>query len=101
MLCRSGGVETGWNTNKIKVKNYWGFDCGLGVILQELGVEKELTILNIYGPYQDHSPYWEALAQKSFIKTEMLILGGDLNFSLGNAEIWGPRARHDSLSGFL
>ena len=30
---RSGGVVTSWNTNTIKVENYWGFDCGLGVIL--------------------------------------------------------------------
>ena len=29
-----------------------------------------------------------------------MIIGGDLNFSVGATESWGPRARVDSLSDF-
>ena len=31
----------------------------------------------------------------------MTILGGDLNFTLGTNEIWGPRARVDSLEKYF
>jgi len=31
----------------------------------------------------------------------MVVLRGDLNFSLGALEIWGPMAHLDSLSNFL
>jgi hypothetical protein len=61
-------------------------------------LEKEFKILNVYGPYQDRAPFWEALAKKSFFSHSNLILGGDLKFSLGNAELWGPNARVDPLS---
>ena len=30
-----------------------------------------------------------------------LIIGGDLNFSIGQAETWGPNARADPLSYFF
>ena len=35
------------------------------------------------------------------LKCEKLILGGDLNFSMGLSEIWGTRALMDSLSNFF
>ena len=35
------------------------------------------------------------------LKCEKLILGGDLNFSMGVSDIWGTRARLDSLSDFF
>lgn len=37
---------------------------------------------------------------KSFIHHQSLIIGGDLNFSIGAAESWGPRA-HPNSSDFL
>ena len=36
-----------------------------------------------------------------FLKCQKLILGGDLNFSMGLSEIWGTRERLDSLSDFF
>jgi hypothetical protein len=59
------------------------------------------TVLNVYGPTQDRIPFWENLLSKSFMKNEDLILGGDLNFSLGMAKSWGQRAQTDSLSEFF
>jgi hypothetical protein len=35
-------------------------------------------------------PFWETLFNLKLLKVENLILGGDLNFSLREAEIWGP-----------
>jgi hypothetical protein len=35
------------------------------------------------------------------MNSEALILGGDLKFSLGGAEVWGFKARLDSLTYFF
>ena len=38
---------------------------------------------------------------KSFISNRKVILGGDLNFSLGSAKVWGPRVMSDSLDPYF
>jgi hypothetical protein len=42
----------------------------------------------------------DSLLSKYFFK-EMLILGGDLNLSLGPSEVWGDSARPDPLADFF
>ena len=46
-------------------------------------------------------PFWDSLLSNSLIKSDLVILGGDLNFSLGQSEVWGPHAQIDSLTGFF
>jgi hypothetical protein len=60
-----------------------------------------LQVLNIYGPTHDWPQFWNALLEKSFLKYPALILGGDLNFSIGAVESWGHRSQVDSLSDFF
>jgi hypothetical protein len=38
---------------------------------------------------------------KYLSKNDLLILRGDLNFSLGEAKIWGPLAHPDNQAGFF
>jgi exonuclease III len=38
----SRGVVLGWNTMRIKISTTWVFDSGLGALVQEVGLEKEL-----------------------------------------------------------
>jgi len=58
-------------------------------------------VLNIYGPYLNRVPYWVSLLSKDFVVDHDVVLGGDFNLSLGNAEIWGPKATPDSLANFF
>jgi hypothetical protein len=46
-------------------------------------------------------PYWDSLLRKYFITKDNVIIKGDLNFSLGVAEIWGQRAQANQLMDFL
>ena len=64
-------------------------------------LDRAFTMLNIYGPYQDRLPFWEGLLKKSWWNNPELIVGGDLNFTIGKAEIWGDSARVDKLSDFF
>jgi hypothetical protein len=63
----------------------------MNVFVEELG--KYFTVLNIYGPTQDRPQFWNTLLAKYFIKDSFLILGGDLNFSIGELNLGekGPR----------
>eukprot|EP00253_Pinus_taeda_P011302 PITA_11302 len=58
-------------------------------------------IVNIYGPCQGREAFWLELLAKSLMKLPLMVVGGDLNFSLGRAEAWGPSAREDTLTGFF
>ena len=57
--------------------------------------------MNIYGPYLDKERFWNNIFSLDCLKNSKLIIGGDLNFSVGFSEIWGARARVDSLSSFF
>ena len=45
--------------------------------------------------------FWDNLFSKPFFSHDQLIVGGDLNFTLGVAKIWGPKAIPDPLSDFF
>jgi hypothetical protein len=95
---KSGGLATGWCTNSIKLLNYWGVNSYVGIDIFVEGLGKYFRILNVYGPYLDIIPFWETLFNLKILKVKNLISRGDLNFSLGEEEIWGPSARLDQLT---
>jgi hypothetical protein len=64
-------------------------------------LERCFIVLNVYGPSQEHFPFWDCLFNKSLLQTEDLILGGDLKIFLGSMESWGQRARPDALSEYF
>eukprot|EP01018_Ginkgo_biloba_P032904 Gb_28853 [translate_table: standard] len=79
----------------------WVFMCvdAQGVDQEEL--DKDLVVLNVYGPYNDRALIWEKLLSKDFLRWDNIILGRDLNFSLVSSEIWGSKAQVDGLSSFF
>jgi exonuclease III len=98
---RSGGLVIGWRARRSKLLNSWAFDSALGGDFLVEGIGKELRIINVYGPHTDRSTFWVNLLGKDLLKNDLLILGGDLNFSLGEAESWGPSAHPDNQAGFF
>ena len=73
----------------------------LCVSLVSIELNLDLCFVNIYGPYIDRERFWNNFLNMDYLKCDRLILGGDLNFSLGLSEIWGVRARVDCLSDFF
>ena len=72
---------------------------GLNFLAMELG--EAFNIFNIYGPYHDNIPFWDSLLGNSLLKGDSVILGGDLNFTLGQSEVWGPHAQTDLLTRYF
>eukprot|EP00253_Pinus_taeda_P014847 PITA_14847 len=83
------------------INSLWGMDHALGMEVTSPDMGVSFLILNIYGPCQGREHFWNNLLSKELVKDRSVILGGDLNFSIENAEAWGPSAREDPLSDFF
>ena len=64
-------------------------------------IGKVVTILNVYGPYLNRADFWDSLLKMEIFDDRELVLGGDLNLSLGVSEVWGPKAYPDALANFF
>ena len=97
----SGVLEIGWNEKTVKALNLWGKESVLGINFQALALQTSFIVFNIYGLYLDMIPFWESRFNNPLLRGESVILGGDLNFSLGQAEVWGPHTRADLLIDYF
>lgn len=97
----SGGLAVGIREGRIKVRNQWGMKQVMGIECQSTEFAFSFTIINVYGPCQGRPPFWNRLLESSLVKNKLVVMGGDLNFSLGRAETWGPNAREDPQSEFF
>ena len=80
---RSRGLAIGWNVRNVKVLNLWGMDSVLGLTFKALELVDTFTIFNVYGPYLNRIPFLDNLFNNSLLRGDMVIIGRDLNFSLG------------------
>eukprot|EP00253_Pinus_taeda_P028429 PITA_28429 len=96
-----GGLAIGFREGRIKCTNLWGLKQVMGMEIISPDFPSPIQIVNIYGPCQGRELFWTDLLAKSLMKSPLMVVGGDLNFSLGRAEAWGPSAREDPLSDFF
>ena len=89
---KSRGVAIGWMSTMIRCENFWGFHGGIGIEVYSRDIDRVFSVVNIYGLYQERLPFWDRIFSMSWWNSPDLIVGGDLNFSLGEAEIWGESA---------
>ena len=97
----SGGLAIGWNQSTIICSNSWGAPFGMGIQVFWVKANLSLNILNIYGPCNNTVAFWEALQTSPLLRSENVVIGGDVNFTLGDHEISGPRERVDPLAKFF
>lgn len=98
---RSRGLALGLNSRTIKIINSWGGPGHLGVDLLSAKLNTKIMLINVYAPCHQRAKLWAKLLSSELLREEPLILGGDLNFSIGHAESWGHHAQADHLSEFF
>ena len=96
-----GGLLLGWRMRHFQLINAWAFGYGLCASLHSIELKMTIVCLNLYGPYVDRELFWINLLKMEGLLSSKLILGGDLNYSVGLSEIWGDKARFDNLSDFF
>eukprot|EP00253_Pinus_taeda_P036400 PITA_36400 len=97
----SGGLAIGFREGRLQTYSLWGMAHVIGLEAFSPKIGFPILFLNVYGPCQGRESFWNLFLSKSLLKNRSLILGGDLNFSMGNVEAWGPFAREDPLSEFF
>ena len=83
----SGGLAIGWKKSSIRCSNSWGSSFEIGAQLCWVERNIILTVVNIYRPHSKRSNFWYSFKKSGIIKERKLIIGGDLNFTLGAHEI--------------
>jgi len=98
VMGRSGGLALGFNPCTIHLKACWGGAGFIGMDNFSIYFGMDLRIVNIYGPFHNKEAFWNHLLNLSIINSDNIILGGDLNFSIGFGESWGTNSEVDPLS---
>ena len=98
---RSGGCALGINNKTIRVLNWWGRVGAIGaeVITRELDLP--ISLINVYGPCLHKETFWDSLLSCTLLQQNNIVLGDDMNFSIGISESWGPQAIPDPLSDYF
>jgi hypothetical protein len=88
----SGGLLSAWNPKK---SNFDAFLTPAGILLDGFAkvLNKNLKLVNCYGPYGNRQLFWDNLKLDGILKEPDLILGGDLNFIVSAREVWGHSSR--------
>eukprot|EP00253_Pinus_taeda_P010718 PITA_10718 len=98
---RSGGLAIGFNPRSIRVDASWGGSGFMGIDVFSTELSKTLRIVNVYGPCYQREHFWHHLLNLSLLAPDHIIIGGDLNFSLGFSESWGSSAQVDAITGHM
>ena len=85
----------------MKVLNLWGLESAIGVSCSTLNLGEDFAVCDVYGPYLNRIPLWDSLLNNPLLRGDSVILGGDLNFSIGTKESWGPQVNPNPLSNFF
>eukprot|EP00253_Pinus_taeda_P011273 PITA_11273 len=95
---RSGGLAIGVNNRTAEVRKYFGGRSFIGLDISSHLVERDIRIINVCGPCTDRANFWRILLGSELFQADNIILGGDLNFSLGFSESWKHLSQVDSLT---
>eukprot|EP00253_Pinus_taeda_P027180 PITA_27180 len=98
---RSGGIAIGFNTRTIKPNSTWGGMGFIGLDYFSADLGMDLRMVNIYVTCSQRESFWRHTLQLPLLNSEHVIIGGDLNFSLGFGESWGSEAQIDPITGYM
>lgn len=98
---RSGGLAIGVNNRMAEIQNHFGGRNFIGLDITSHQIGRDIRLINIYGPCTDHANFWRNLLGSELFNADNILLGGDLNFSLGFSESWGHHAQIDPLTDTL
>eukprot|EP00253_Pinus_taeda_P031123 PITA_31123 len=98
---RSRGLAIGFNPASILAQASWGGQGFMGLDLFSADLGTSLRVINIYGPCQQRENFWNHLLSLSIFTADNIIIGGDLNFSLGYSESWGSMAQVDTINRYM
>ena len=76
-------------------------DNVIKTILEDSNIGIPYAILNIYGSFNNRRVYGDNLTSNGLWEDINMVIGGDLNLTISEREVWGKLARLDFLSNFF
>ena len=95
-----GGLLIVWSP-KLSLLDVSCLPSYINTTLKDSVTGVDYTLINTYGPFVEKKNFWEPFFSKEVMNSQNLIVGGDLNFTLSQNEVWGISARTYPLSPFL
>jgi len=95
-----GGLLTVWSP-KSYLSDVTCLPSYINTTLKDSMTGVDYTLINTCGPFVEKNNFWEPFFAKEVINSQNLIVGGDLNFTLSQNEVWGIYARTYPLGPFL
>jgi exonuclease III len=73
-----------------------------GILLsgKSLTLQRNITLLNIYAPCNNQTPFWNTLDDSGILTLNNLIIAGDFNLLLSPEEAWGGN-QTDTVDGYF
>eukprot|EP00253_Pinus_taeda_P010150 PITA_10150 len=98
---RSGRLAISINPRSIMVDSTWGGARFLGIDIFSADLGMNLKVVNVYAPCSQRESFLQHLLHLSMINEDRVVIGGDLNFSLGYRESWGSTAQIDPITDYM
>jgi hypothetical protein len=91
-----GGLLVTWDPNKLVLDPFLSFG---GILLTLLSLEnnKQICLLNVYGPCNERKYFWEHVASRGLLAYKKLIVTGNLNFTTREDEVLGASTHLDKI----
>ena len=91
----------GWNSHNFLLLNSYAIQGGLIVNLQVSICSPLLTLLNIYGHYNQRKEFLKRDFDSLTLKKGDIIMGGNIIFTLSIYEVWGSSPRINSVADHI
>ena len=91
----------GFNKRTMKVGNWCGRKGIMGADITIIGLDMPIYMINFYSPCHNRDEFWDNWMAPTIMKGEHIIMGGDLNFSIGLVESWGLNVVPNPLSVYF
>ena len=98
---RSRGLAMGWDSRVVRALNIWGMESVLGMTVQGLDHGDPIDVFNVYGLYINCIPFLDNILQLELFFGDLVVIGGDINLSLGQAEVWWPFSHPNILTEYF
>jgi len=74
--------------------------CG-GILLTNrvIASQRELTLLNVYGPCSEQKSFWNLVADSGLLSFKNLIIVGNLSITISPDEVLGGNTSAGSMAG--
>ena len=95
-----GGLVTTWQSSFTLLNSFY-MHLVLCVVFKCKNLNRQVSILYMYGPYDHKQVFWDQLFSLSLFEWYNMIIDRDMNFTLSGFEVWGRSMHVDEIFDYF